>query len=261
MKLLLFDNLLAILSLFGQASNIIGAGLDINQGILVQEYWENGLPHYAIASTRKEPVKVEFHGWRDKKAGDLLLGPVPLRSGSIAQVDAHPADGHELMAVRINEGTILGLLRGPQQPRFNSPKDRIVTYYGLNGVGGRRADMWFSQAHLVLPSDHIELEMVVPNGLGTIHFPKARSVRSLLEAVIVHAASDTLPVHDGEQGFTIDSTKAGDGQRTHSVRLRFKAPPLKSTALLTVNGRVKTPAGGGFAILRGIQVRPENSPR
>jgi hypothetical protein len=237
-----------------QTGNVtVGVGLDLKKEVFIQEYWDGGIPFYAMANLRKTPVKVSIDEWENRRIGKRLIGPVAIGPNSLTRVNvAAAAENRELVAVTLDDGTLLGLLRGPR----NRPavKDgHITTFDGLNGIGGSRPDLWFTQNKLAyLPGSEIELRLRVPDRIGMIRFSKEQSLASHPAAALTSVTSDSLSVSEDERGFTIDATNSRHVRDSHSITLHIRAPRTGSPVFVTINGRVTTPEGGGFSLTRGI---------
>jgi hypothetical protein len=237
-----------------QTGNVtIGVGLDLKKGVLIQEYWESETPFYVIANLRKTPVKVSIHEWVNKKAGKQLIGPVEIAPNAIARVNAlAAARDHELLSVAVEKEPALGLMRAPGKAPANKNQD-IITCAGLNGIGGKRDDLWFSQQKPAYPAGaEFTIYLAVPDGIGTIQFSKEQKLTAHPAATLTRVVSESLPVTEDQRGFTIDATRATRVQETHSIELHIKAPRDRAPAMMSINGRVTTPTGGGFSITRGI---------
>ena len=245
-----------------QNANVtVGVGLDLKQGVLVQEYWEGGSPFYAIANLRKTPAKVAIDAWENRRVGERLIGPVDVGPGELVRVNAAAAEGNrELVAVTL-DATVLGLLHAPRKPP--APQDgKITSYDGLNGVGARRTDLWLTQDEPAYPPGaEVTLRLTVPDGIGTIYFAGRQSLTSHPEATLRGVTSDSLPVREVEGGFTIDATRAKQARKSHVVVLQIQTPRADPPPMFTLNGRVTTPYGGGFSITRGIPLAVPAHPK
>ncbi len=236
-----------------QAQNVtVGVGLDIKKNVLIQEYWKDGASYFAIANSGKIPAEVSFREWADKKPGRNLLGPVAVGVNELVVVAAKPTEGRELVAVTIDDGTLLGLLRAPA--KFGGADAAgITTPDGLNGLGGRRGDLWGSQENKsIAPGGDIRLRITVPDGIGTIRFPKTQSLGSFPASTLKGVSSESLPIEEDEKGFVIDASKGRESRKSHVIVLDLKATSDEKATMLAIQGRVTTPEGGGFSIVRGI---------
>ncbi len=259
--------------LVGQAIACIGVGLDWRAGIFVQEYWQGGKPRYLIANLAREAAKVSVHPWQmpnmreggmlrelaaaAPKAAEPLAGPWELPAGGVADVDASPLLGKNLVEFRAGDKR-LGLLEAPK-PLAAEPSGKIATSCGINGSGGRQARMWCEQATLhALAGADLEVRLITAAGEGTIKFsrkPKPGADLRPAELGLGKAACDTLTITSTDDAVVIDTGKALKEQPWHTVSLRFKAPAVSAPTLVMFSGWVQH-GGGGYGLTRGFVVEP-----
>jgi hypothetical protein len=237
-----------------QASNVtVGVGIDPKKGVFIQEYWRGENPFYAIANLRKVPVKIKISEWVNKQVGKHLIGPVEVDANAVVRARAASIGAErELVAVSLDDGTLLGLLRGPGKPLVVED-DRIRTIDGLNGLGGKRRDVICVQDELAYaPGQEFKLYLTIPDRIGKAQLSKTHTFTSYSPSTLIDVTSDSVPVTQDDRGYAIDATSATRAKESHVIALRVKAPQKAPPAMLTINGRITTPQGAGFSFTRGI---------
>jgi hypothetical protein len=71
-------------------------------------------------------------------------------------------------------------------------------------------------------------------------------------ATLIDVTSDSVPVTQDHRGYAVDATAATRAKKSHVIVLRVKAPLTDPAAMLTINGRIRSPQGAGFSFTRGI---------
>lgn len=246
----------------------IAVGLDWRQNVFVQEYWQDGKPRYVIYNQRAEDLKlivnevqfVNVPGTESFRAVEgKELADWNVKSKEVLLVDAPkvPAEGGlRFLRFRTAGGQQLGLLSLPVPPT-DFPKDKIVSYDGMNGSGGRHRNVGYEQDSLTFKSDGvIEVKLNLPASGEVVTFKKTKSMDTPVEALIYEARCDTLPIQVSKESITIDTSKPLKAALIHSVTLRFKAPKVEVPTMAVIDGWV-TVAGGGYHVIRGVIVEPE----
>lgn len=164
------------------AANVIGIGLDWRKNVFVQEYWKDGTAHYLIANRGKAPVTITVNEWKAQGAGPKLAGPWEVKAGAVLDVEAPKIKGEQFVLWQLADGTDLGLLGPPRAPA-EKPGEKVATYDGLNGSGGRRFDVYCEQAKAGFPSDGtFEVKLVLSSAAsarGVLTFRKKKSLDAL----------------------------------------------------------------------------------
>ncbi len=146
-----------------------------------------------------------------------------------------------LVTVKLKDGALLGAVFAPGAEKPD--KGAIVSYYGLNGSGGRQTKQWIEQPKEPAKSGQVfELTLKIPAKSGTIKFPPQNSPGSIQPLVPIEVACATLPVAKDKQ-FEIDTQRPTKEQPIHSVTLRFKAPGRRAAD--HVHGQRPAVAAGG----------------
>jgi uncharacterized protein (TIGR03067 family) len=251
-----------------------GVGLDWRQNVFVQEFWQAGKARYAIYNSRPEAIKLTVNdvqsvsvpgteSFRAVEGKELATWEV--KGKAIVFVDAPMApvnDGLRFLQFRIADGPRLGMLTYPAAPA-DFPRNKILSCVGVNGSGGRQQDVWYEHDSLTLESDGIiEVKLKLPAGGETVTFKKEKGIEKPAEALISEAVCATLPIQDGKEEITIDTSKPLKAADVHVVTLRFKAPRVDAPTMVVIDGWVSVPStvpgtsGGGYHAVRGVIVLP-----
>lgn len=237
----------------------IGVGLHWRD-IFVQEYWEDGVPYYAIANFRDETVKISLFAWRAEGEAKALAGPWEIKAKSVLRVEAPSNLEGQLLSFRMEDGQRLGLLSAPESGS-TKPEDRYASYDGLNGSGGRHADLWCEQAMPAFKSNGvIEIKVRIPARKGILKFKKAAQRRLpdcvITEVTIREAESKTAGISTDDVYIVIDTSKAALPAKLHTVNLRFDAPKVAQPTMFYIAGFLTISPGTGHGITRGVIVEP-----
>jgi hypothetical protein len=236
------------------SAEVIGIGLDFRKGLFVQEYWQDGKPHYALANLGAEGVRITV---TDRKSGAVLAGPWEVKARSVAHVEAGKVAGNDLVQFTLANGSSLGLLTAPVPPAQQA-KGVLTTSDGMNGSGGRHAEIWCEQARPTFKSEElIELKLVVPANAGIIKYStKQEENRTIVHVPLVEADCATLPVEKVGAELHIRTNQPLKDEPRHTVTLRFKAPRVTAPTMVMVTGWRALNNAGGHGITRGIVVLP-----
>jgi hypothetical protein len=237
----------------------IGVGLHWRD-IFVQEYWEDGVPYYAIANFRDETVKISLFAWRAEGEAKPQAGPWEIKAKSVLRVEAPRNLEGQLLSFRLDDGQRLGHLSAPESGS-TKPEDRYASYDGLNGSGGRHADLTCGQATPAFKSmGVIEIKLRIPARTGILKFKKAAQRRLpdcvITEATIRGAESETAGISADDEYIVIDTNKAALAAKLHTVTLRFAAPKVAQPTMFYINGFLAISAGTGHGITRGVIIEP-----
>lgn len=239
---------------------MIAVGLPWDGPVFIQEYWSQGVPHYAIVngSTVAEEVAVaEWHG----VVGRRLMGP-----WTVAPNTAHCCEIEDLVAgypgsliaVSLNNNPIYGLLRAPKPPSDPVDRDKlegVLTIEGLNGTGDRNANIRCWQPRLVFdPGQATSLKLRVPENIGTLFFEETSPPGGLPQATVTGVTSDTLSV-EGRDGSFVVGVEQMPGSAVHEIALAVKIPEVEVEPMAAFFGRVASQSGAGFYFGRGLIVR------
>ncbi len=243
------------------SGELIAVGLPWDAGLFIQEYWFQGIPHYAIANVSSEDIEVCLAEWTGV-VGQRLAGPWRLAPHKVLcreiQALATSYIG-ALVAVSLNQNPIHGLLKAPRPLPFPTRWDksnRIVTLDGLNGTGDRNTNLYFIQEKLVLDSDQIiSLILQIPAKIGIISFKPTRIPGGLPQASVIRAESDSLSVEERDNVLLIGEQEIS-AANYHEVRLRVKLPEVKAETMAVILGRLACPSGAGFSFARGLVTSP-----
>ena len=253
MKTLCLALLTALVLSAGSArANVIPLGIDWRKQIFVQEIYKDGVPHYLIANLGKDEVTISVF---EKRTDTVLAGPWKIPGKSVVVKEVKDLIGKEMVTFKLANGTALGLIIAPSDEKPS--KTAIVSYYGLNGSGGKQVNQWIEQpSEIVKGGEVLELTLKVPANVGTIRFgpqPENENIRSLFPYEVV---SKSLPVDTKDKTFEIDTQKPLKEEALHTVTLRFRVPETDTPTMYMVNGQQRLPNGGGMGLTRGIVVSP-----
>jgi hypothetical protein len=240
-----------VLVLTTARAGVIPLGLDWRKNVFVQEIWKDGSPHYVIANLGKDDVTISvFEGNRNK----LLAGPWKVAAQGSMTPNIKGLAGKQMVTFKLADGARLGMILGPGAEK--PAKDAIVSYYGLNGSGGRQTKVWIEQpSETVKAGDVFELTLKVPANFGTIRFPSQTTSFAIKPLNPIEVVSTTLPVGK-DKTHEIDTHKPIKAEAIHAVTLRFRAPAVDAPTMVMINGLHRFPQGGAAGITRGILVSP-----
>ena len=243
---------LGFLTVSGLAAAMSGVGLDWRTNIFVQEYWKDGKVSYAIAnkSDADQVIVVSAYG-----GGAKLAGPWKVKAHSLIHADASALIGKDLVQFDLEGGGSLGLMESPVQPAA-LPQAALVSYYGLNGSGGRHADVWVEQdAHTFAPDTVVELRLRIPGSKGQLIVKKG-------DLPNVSVSCKTLKVNQANDDITLDIADPAAAQDAHIVVLKFTAPKVDKATMLTVDTWLwDRDKKGGHGITRGVVIEPVAAPK
>jgi hypothetical protein len=233
--------------------SVIGVGLDWRKNVFVQEYWQDGVPHYVLANLGSTAIQITVH---ERTSGVQLAGPWEIKPRSVTFVDARPLQGKDLVAFKLADGTNLGLLGSPVPPA-TPIKDAIATYDGLNGSGGRHNIPWFEQTSLTFRSGEVfEVKLMMQSPGGVVKFSrKGGNEVAISQLPLVEAVCPSLAVKVSGDQIQIDANRPLQPQKIHPITLRFRAPEVKSPTLFMITGWRATSGGSGHGVTRGIVVK------
>ena len=239
---------------------LIAVGLPWDNGVFVQEYWSQGIPHYAIANVSNEAAEIGVAEWNGR-VGRRLMGPWTVAPHSVqccAIQDLVTGYSGPLIAVSMNNNPVYGLLQTPQPPTGPIKWEKvegILTVDGLNGIGDRHANLWCLQQQLVFdPGQVISLTLQVPENTGTLVFEETSLSGYLLRGAVIGATSKTLSVEVRDKSFIIGAQESA-GTARHAVALAVKIPEVEVETMVGILGRVACRSGAGFSLARGLIVR------
>ena len=253
MKTLCLALLTALLVSFGSApANIVPIGIDWRKQIFVQEVYKDGVPHYLIANLGDKEVTITLF---EKRSDTVLAGPWKIAGKSVEFKEIKNLAGKEMVTFKLADGAALGMIFAPGDEK--PAKTAIVSYYGLNGSGGRQVNQWVEQkSEMVKGGEVLELTLKLPAKVGTIRFGAESvndDIRSLSPFEVV---SPSLSIAAKDKVFEIDTQKPLKAETLHTVTLRFRVPEVESPTMFMINGQQRLPNGGGMGITRGIAVLP-----
>jgi hypothetical protein len=239
-------------------ASLIAVGLPWKD-VFVQEYWKDGAPRYAIANFRKEDIVVSVCAGREQEGLKPLAGPWKVKAGAIVHVDA-PKGQTGLLSVVLGDGKSLGLISAPQSGQ-GQPKEKYVSYDGLNGSGGRHTDLWCEQDALTVKSGGvIELTLKLPANAGILKYTKVKEERNpaiaVSKATVKEAVSETALITADDKSITIDTKKPAKPAPMHTVTVRFEAPKVAEPMMVYVDGWLAKSEGSGHGMTRGVVVVP-----
>jgi hypothetical protein len=232
-------------------AGVIPVGLDWRKNVFVQEIWKDGVPYYVVANLGKEDVTVSVF---EQKGDKVLAGPWKIAGKGAATHEIKGLVGKNLVTFKLADGTSLGMIFGPGDEKPD--KKAIVSYYGLNGSGGRQTKLWIEQpAETVKAGEVFELTLKVPANVGTIRFPLQTVTGAIKALQPFEVVSATLPIIKDKM-HEIDTHKPTKAEPIHTVTLRFRAPDVDTPTMFMINGSQRLPDGGGMGITRGVLVSP-----
>jgi len=239
---------------------LIAVGLPWDNGVFIQEYWSQGVPHYAMVNVSNEAAEVSVAEWNGR-VGRRLMGPWTVAPHSVqccAIQDLVIGYSGPLIAVSMNNNPVYGLLKAPQPPAGLLKWEKvegILTVDGLNGTGDRHANLWCLQQQLIFdPGQVISLTLQVPENTGTLVFEETSLSGHLPQGVVIGATSKTLSVEVRDKSFIIGAQES-PGTARHAVALAVKIPEVEVETLVAIVGRVACRSGAGFSLARGVIVR------
>jgi hypothetical protein len=235
---------------FPASADVIGVGLDWREKVFVQEFWKEGKAHYAVFNDSPAAVSLSVH---PRKGGAALAGPWKLEPKGFLEVEAAALVGKGLIEFKLEGGKSLGLLDAPTEPPAAVAKEKNpVANVGLNGSGGRQANLWTEQdAVSFAAGGKVELRLLLPTGAGTLMYDAAKLPGMEL-------SSETLDIQRDGDKIKIDLAKPKTAKERHTLVLRFPASTEEKPQprLVVVDGWLSTPGGGGHGVTRGVIVVP-----
>ena len=244
------------------SGELIAVGLPWNSGIVFQEYWIKGIPHYAVANVSTEVATVAVAEWNGL-VGRHLMGPWMISPKTVQCYDIQTVQAHysgPLVAISLNENPVFGLLKSPQPPPEPIDWDRldgILTTYGLNGAGDRYANIQCLQEKLGFDAGQvIPLLFQIPGRAGSISFKMLPQSHHLPPAVVVGATSKTLAVERGVDSYIISARETRESS-FDEIRLEVELPGVTGETMAALWGHVAYPGGSGFSFGRGLIVRAD----
>jgi hypothetical protein len=239
---------------------LIAVGLPWDGTVFIQEYWSQGIPHYAIANVSNETAEVAVAEWHGV-VGRRLMGPWTVAPNTVQCweiKDLVTGYSGSLIAVSLNTNPIYGLLRAPKP--LSGPIDwdkleGILTIEGLNGTGDRNANIRCWQPQLVFdPGQTISLKLQIPENIGTLFFEQTRPPGRLPQATVTGVTSNTLSVEVRDGSFVV-VVQQMPGPAIHEIALAVKIPEVEVETMAAFFGRVASHSGAGFYFGRGLIVR------
>jgi hypothetical protein len=239
---------------------LIAVGLPWDGTVFIQEYWSQGIPHYAIANVSTVPAEVAVAEWHGV-VGRRLMGPWTVAPNTVHCCEIEDlVTGYSgsLIAVSLNTNPIYGLLRAPQP--LSGPIDRdklegVLTIEGLNGTGDRNANIRCWQPQLVFdPGQTISLKLQIPENIGTLFFEETRPPGRPSQATVTRVTSNTLSVEARDGSFVV-GVQQTPGPAVHEIALTVKIPEVEVETIAAFFGRVASHSGAGFYFGRGLIVR------
>jgi hypothetical protein len=224
---------------------LMGVGLDWSHNVFVQEYWQSGNPHYAIANLGNATAKIAVY---EERTGNKIAGPWEVGPKQVIRADAARLQGKGLLEFRLEPGILLGLLDAPRKPRiYCLESGDVVTVQGLNGSGGRNDELWFEQPSLTFPPESdAALVLIVRPGIGEISYSREKLPDLEIKC-------DTLPVQSTKEQITIDTNRPMQKLMYHRISLRFKTPKAAQPMIMVVDGwRWIVARKNGQGVTRGI---------
>lgn len=240
--------MLAIAFLPGRVdAEVIGVGLNWQKNIFVQEFWRDGAPLIAIANKSEQPASLTAH---DRRTGNQLAGPWGVEVGAVVVTPIDALKGHDLIELR-NGDDSLGLINAPVAPKELGNGPAVRSNYGLNGSGGRQAELMVEQDRTSFPPGEVaEIKLLLPADAGEILF---KTDKNPIEAI----ACESLPIKQEPGKYTILANKPKQKLPQHVVTIRLKMPEVESPTMIVLDGwRWTIPGRAGHGITRGLIVAP-----
>jgi hypothetical protein len=239
---------------------LIAVGLPWDGSVFIQEYWSQGIPHYAIANVSNVAAEVAVAEWHGV-VGRRLMGPWTVAPNTVHCCEIEDlVTGYSgsLIAVSLNTDPIYGLLRAPKPLSDAIDWDKlegVLTIEGLNGTGDRNANIRCWQQQLVFdPDQTIYLKLQIPENIGTLLFEDTRPPGRLSQATVTGVTSNTLSVEARDGSFVV-GVQQTPGLAVHEIALTVKIPEVEVETIAAFYGRVASHSGAGFYFGRGLIVR------
>lgn len=238
---------IVVFSLSARA-DVIGVGLDWREKVFVQEFWREGKAHYAVFNDGPAAVSL---GVFPRKGGAALAGPWKLEPKGFLEVEVSGLVGKGLVEFKVEGGKSLGLLDSPTEGPAAGKEKKPVANVGLNGSGGRQANLWTEQDTVSFAAGgKVELRLSLPAGAGVLMYDAAKLPG-------LELSSETLDIQRDGDKIKIDLAKPKTPKDRHTLVLRFPTTEDKpQPALIVVDGWLSTPGGGGHGVTRGVIVVP-----
>ena len=267
------------------ASLVVGIRGDT--GLYIQEYWQDGVPKYAIYNAGVDTLDLSVRNLaigkrRHVPNGDeiMITPPGVVQGDTLTTWHLAPLAVALLPAVGVpdrlrSEERLVGLYgphneaygiwadAGMRRPAIRGPvpESGIVTYADLNVPGKRFRDVWVVQDRLWYESgEGFKLNIVLASGTGILELRRGEAWPELPDVVILEAQCATLEVTDSDEVIQIDALGAGQDHSLHHVLVSCVAPDVEQPTMACVAGRLRVDPGfteEGF--YRGILVRPKES--
>jgi hypothetical protein len=239
---------------------LIAVGLPWDGTVFIQEYWSQGIPHYAIANGSTETAEIAVAEWHGV-VGRRLMGPWTVAPNTVQCCEIkHLVTDYSgsLIAVSLNTNPIYGLLRAPKPLSGLIDWEKlegILTIEGLNGTGDRNANIRCLQPQLVFdPGQTISLKLQIPENIGTLFFEETGPPGRLPQATVTGVTSNTLSVEVRDGSFVV-GVQQMPGPAIHEIALAVKIPEVEVETMAAFFGRVASSSGAGFYFGRGLIVR------
>jgi len=248
----------------------LGLGLDVSYNVFVQEYWRDGRPYYLIANLREKPVAILACGWDPDLGDGETLGEWCVDEGSYRLVNVKGLPKQDYVAFYIDDDP-WGVMRAPELP---GEIPGIVSYVGLNGVGGRDFGVGFHLRSMeVRRGERFAVTLRIKSGAGILHLHKrvplnkhGRPSRqfsipvygqpnkwfTLPVAHLLSAKSATLPIRDLVGQVIVEAIETVGATKAHEVQLEYLIPDNADGPLVVISGWIETEPGLGRTIVKGI---------
>lgn len=233
-------------------ADVVGVGLDFRKNVFVQEVWESGEPSYVIYNKQDKPVSITVLSRRTK---EKLAGPWAVNAGSMEHVAAKDLIGKDLMEFQLGDGTSLGLLDAPVKANWNADGDKeIRSSHGMNGSGGRQADIWVRQPIRVKSGTAYTIDVSAPANAGLLMWSKKIDG-------LVSVESPTLTVKTVADRYEVDLSSPKQKADRHTITLTMKHPDYKATSMFMLDGwrwtSAKKTGGHGITRLIVVDAKPQ----
>jgi hypothetical protein len=276
----------AVLAILGfataEVTAILAAGFSGDSGLFIQEYWEGGVPKYAIYNAGTDTLDAIVRSLAVGKRhfipeGDEIVVTPPgvVEGGTLAVWQLAPEAVTLLPAVGVpdtllRKGQLFGVYGTSDRlygvwsdagMRWPVPESGIATYAYLNVPGSRPREAWVVQDRLWYESGQgFQLDVVLGSGSGVLEITRGEAWASLPPVGILGAECRTLDVSDSGRVIAIDALTGAGGDSLHHVLVSCVAPEVEQPTMACLKARLKVDPGWieqGF--YRGILVRPREA--
>jgi hypothetical protein len=256
------------------------AGFSDSFGLYIQEYWQDGVPKFAIYNANADSLNLTVRRLvRGKTSHDLAvvkqdtlatwhLPPQSVTLVPAVGVSDSLRSGEQLFGVCGPYDTIRGFWTETGMPPAAAVRG-IALYTGPGAPGHRSREAWVREDRLWHESgEEFTLDVALAGGSGVLEIPREKEW-PLTPVEILGARSATLKVTDLGRAIEIDALNIDRGDSLHHILVKCIAPevdrPAMTCFVAILKGVDPDRPEQGFShdfsrgLYRGILVRPREA--